>query len=81
LDWPENPAGADPLISGIVATRLDRSCLKEGKPDPEKIDPVVLTMPDNHYRTPGNAVGSTGSCGKELIGKRVYHYLPEAGLT
>jgi len=57
------------FIGEIVATHLDKSCLTDGKPDPEKINPLVLTMPDNRYWTLGKPVGSAWSAGKALIAK------------
>ena len=54
------------FIGEIVATHLDKSCLSDGKPDPQKINPLVLTMPDNHYWTLGKSVASAWSIGKEL---------------
>lgn len=54
------------FIGEIVATHLEKGCLTDGKPDPKKINPVVLTMPDNHYWTLGTTVGSAWSAGREL---------------
>jgi flavin reductase (DIM6/NTAB) family NADH-FMN oxidoreductase RutF len=55
------------FIGEIVATHLDSTCLTDGKPDPAKINPVVLTMPDNHDWALGKPVGNAWSCGKNLI--------------
>jgi len=55
------------FIGEIIATHLDSCCLTDGKPDPKKINPVVLTMPDNHYWTLGKPVGNAWSSGKNLI--------------
>ena len=54
------------IIGEIVASHLDKSCLTEGKPDPKKINPLFLTMPDNHYWTLGECAGIAWSVGKEL---------------
>jgi flavin reductase (DIM6/NTAB) family NADH-FMN oxidoreductase RutF len=53
----------------IVATHLDRDCLSEGKPDPKKINPLLLTMPDNRYWTLGEPVGHAWSAGKTLMAR------------
>jgi flavin reductase (DIM6/NTAB) family NADH-FMN oxidoreductase RutF len=55
------------FIAEIVATHLDKTCLTDGKPDPVKINPVVLTMPDNHYWTLGKPVGTAWNAGKHLV--------------
>jgi flavin reductase (DIM6/NTAB) family NADH-FMN oxidoreductase RutF len=55
------------FIGEIVATHLDSTCLTDGKPDPAKINPIVLTMPDNHYWILGKPVGIAWNCGKSLM--------------
>jgi len=56
------------FIGEIVATHLDESCLTANKPDPKKINPVMLTMPDNHYWKLGEVVGSAWNVGRDLMG-------------
>lgn len=55
------------FIGEIIATHLDKDCLLNGKPDPVKINPLLLTMPDNHYWMLGKPVGSAWSAGKTLM--------------
>ncbi|MFA6332763.1 MAG: flavin reductase family protein [Methanoregula sp.] len=54
------------FISEIVASHLDKSCMTDGKPDYQKINPLLLTMPDNHYWTLGKTVGRAWSIGKDM---------------
>ena len=54
------------FIGEIVATHLDSSCITDGKPDPKKIDPVMLTMPDNQYWNIGSPIGKAWSAGRDL---------------
>jgi flavin reductase (DIM6/NTAB) family NADH-FMN oxidoreductase RutF len=37
------------FIGEIVAAFAKKNCLREGRPDIEKINPLMLTMPDNRY--------------------------------
>lgn len=57
------------IVGEIVATHLDADCLTDGKPDPEKIDPLLLTMPDNRYWTLGKSPGRAWNAGKALVAK------------
>ncbi len=41
----------------------------DGKPDFAEIDPLFLTMPDNHYLTLGTKAGDAWIAGKNLIQK------------
>lgn len=56
------------FLGKVVATYADEGCLTGGKPDIQKINPFVLTMPDNNYWTIGEHVGKAWSVGKELKG-------------
>jgi hypothetical protein len=47
-----------------MATYADEDCLTEGKPDVQKINPFVLTMPDNSYWAVGERIGKAWSIGK-----------------
>ncbi len=58
------------FIGEIIATHLDSTCMTDGKPDPTKIDPIILTMPDNHYWKIGDPVGNAWSEGKCLISRQ-----------
>ncbi len=55
------------IIGEIMATHLDSACMTDGKPDPTKIDPILLTMPDNHYWRIGECIGNAWSEGRCLI--------------
>ncbi len=55
------------FIGEIVATYLDSSCVTDGKPDPAKIDPLLLTMPDNRYWRIGAPVAQAWNAGKGLL--------------
>jgi flavin reductase (DIM6/NTAB) family NADH-FMN oxidoreductase RutF len=61
----ELPAN-DLLIGEIVAAHADEDCLTDGQPDILKINPMVLTMPDNNYWTVGERVGQAWHAGKKL---------------
>jgi len=51
-------------IGEIAGEYADSRVMKDGKPDFNAIDPLLLTMPDNHYRTLGPCVGEAWSAGK-----------------
>ena len=61
----ELPAN-DLFIGEIVAAHADEDCLTDGRPDIEKINPLVLTMPDNNYWTVGAHAGRAWEAGKKL---------------
>ncbi len=56
----------DLFIGEIVAAYAEAACLTDGKPDVRKINPLLLTMPDNRYWTIGEAAGRAWSAGKKL---------------
>lgn len=62
VDLPTNHL----FIGEIVGAYADEDCLVDGKPDLERIDPLLLTMPDNTYRTLGVSVGEAWKAGKRL---------------
>jgi len=64
--------GVHSLIVGrIEETHVSESCLTDGKPDVNKIKPLIyVTEPTTHYQTFGEVVGETGSIGRELISKK-----------
>ena len=53
-------------IGEIVASFADERCLTEGKLDIRKIDPLLLTMPDNRYWRVGEFAGNAWEAGKKL---------------
>ncbi len=57
------------VIGEIVGTHLDENCLTDNKPDPKKINPLLLTMPDNMYWTIGDPVGKAWNAGRALMEK------------
>jgi flavin reductase (DIM6/NTAB) family NADH-FMN oxidoreductase RutF len=54
------------FIGEIVEVYCDAAYMSDGKPDIKKIKPFILTMPDNHYWTVGDAVGKAWSVGVGL---------------
>jgi flavin reductase (DIM6/NTAB) family NADH-FMN oxidoreductase RutF len=54
------------FIGEIMAAYADEDCLTAGKPDILKINPLLLTMPDNNYWTVGEPAGQAWSAGKKL---------------
>ncbi|HVN73618.1 MAG TPA: flavin reductase family protein [Methanoregula sp.] len=55
------------IIGEITAAHIDECCLTARKPDPKKINPLLLTVPDNRYWALGESVGCAWSAGKELV--------------
>ncbi|MDQ7826106.1 MAG: flavin reductase family protein [Candidatus Eremiobacteraeota bacterium] len=54
------------FIAEITESYSEERFLSEGKPDVKKINPFVLTMPDNGYWQVGEYAGKAWSIGKEL---------------
>lgn len=57
------------FIGEVVGVYATESVLTDGRIDPEKLRPFVLTMPDNSYWALGERVGTAWEIGKELLGK------------
>lgn len=57
------------FIGEIVAAYCEDRFLTDGKPDIKKMDPFVLSMPDNRYWTVGEHIGDAWSIGKKLKSK------------
>jgi flavin reductase (DIM6/NTAB) family NADH-FMN oxidoreductase RutF len=57
----------DVFIGEIAASYADERCLTDGKPDFRKVDPLLLTMPDNGYWTIGDRVGKAWNDGRKLM--------------
>jgi flavin reductase (DIM6/NTAB) family NADH-FMN oxidoreductase RutF len=53
-------------IGEIAAAWADPAVMKDGKPDFPAMDPLLLTMPDNTYRTLGKEAGKAWSAGLSL---------------
>lgn len=65
VDIVENPTN-DFFIGEIVASYTEKQYLTGGKIDIKKINPLLLTMPDNRYWTVGEFEGEAWSIGKKL---------------
>lgn len=50
----------------IVAVYCEKKYLTEGKPDIRKINPMILTMPDNKYWTIGEHAGNAWKDGRKF---------------
>ena len=57
---------SDLFIGEIVSTYTEERYLTENKPDIKKINPAVLTMPDNNYWSVGENIGKAWNIGKNL---------------
>ena len=57
------------FIGEIVNAFSEERYLTDGKPDIKKINPFVLTMPDNRFWAIGECVGHAWKDGKALKGK------------
>jgi len=53
-------------IGEIAGAWADPHVIKDGKPDFPALDPLLLTMPDNTYRTLGSEAGKAWSAGLAL---------------
>ena len=56
-------------IGEIIASYTEEKYLTDDKPDIKKINPLLLTMPDNRYWTVGEYAGNAWSSGKKLVRK------------
>jgi flavin reductase (DIM6/NTAB) family NADH-FMN oxidoreductase RutF len=64
------------FIGEIVAAYSEDRYLTDGQPDIKKINPLLLTMPDNGYWRVGEFVAKAWSVGKQL---KKAHPTPDAG--
>ncbi len=64
----ENPTN-NFYIGEIIASYTEEKYLTDRKLDIKKINPLLLTMPDNRYWTVGAVAGDAWNCGKKLAGK------------
>lgn len=62
VDLPSNQL----FIGDVAAVHADPAVLTDGKPDPAKLLPLILTMPDNRYWKLGEVVGQAWHAGKAL---------------
>ncbi len=56
----------DLAIGEIVAAYADPAVLRDGRIEMDAVDPLLLTMPDNTYRSLGRERGRAWSAGKGL---------------
>ncbi len=54
------------FIGEIVGVYTEQRFLSEGKPDMKRINPFVLSMPDNHYWSLGETIGRAWQSGTEF---------------
>lgn len=54
------------FVGEIIASYADENIMTDGKPDMSKLNPLLLTMPDNHYWSIGEKLGKAWSIGREL---------------
>jgi flavin reductase (DIM6/NTAB) family NADH-FMN oxidoreductase RutF len=64
----ENPTN-NFYIGEIIASYTEEKYLTCGKPDIKKLNPLLLTMPDNRYWTVGEYAGDAWSAGKKRVRK------------
>jgi len=58
--------GSHSLVVGeIIETHIDEDCLKDGKPDPEKIDPLIFLPGVQRYGKLGELIAKAFQVGKE----------------
>ena len=67
VDIHELPTN-DLFIGEIVGAYTEDRYITEGRPDVRKMNPMVLTMPDNNYWAIGEHVAKAYSVGKKLEG-------------
>ena len=53
-------------LGEVVAVFTEEKYMTDGKPDIKKMDPFVLTMPDNRYWALGDCIGKAWGTGKKL---------------
>jgi flavin reductase (DIM6/NTAB) family NADH-FMN oxidoreductase RutF len=53
------------FVGEIIGAYANEHCLKDSKPDIKKMNPLLLTMPDNTYWTVGDYAGKAWSTGKD----------------
>jgi flavin reductase (DIM6/NTAB) family NADH-FMN oxidoreductase RutF len=54
------------FVGEITAAHAEEVFLTKGKPDWDKINPLILTMPDNRYWRLGECAGSAWKIGKQV---------------
>jgi flavin reductase (DIM6/NTAB) family NADH-FMN oxidoreductase RutF len=54
------------FVGEVVGVHAEESLLSDGHPDPEKVNPFVLSMPDNRFWGLGDCVGRAWHEGKSF---------------
>ncbi|WP_428565762.1 MAG: flavin reductase family protein [Solidesulfovibrio sp. DCME] len=54
------------FVGEVLDVKVDEACLKDGKPDPVAISPILYAPEDRHYYGIGPDLGLGFSIGKEL---------------
>jgi flavin reductase (DIM6/NTAB) family NADH-FMN oxidoreductase RutF len=62
IDLPTNTF----FIGEIITIYSEERFLTDGKPDAKKVNPFLLTMPDNRYWSIGECVGKAWSAGNAI---------------
>ncbi|MEW6261825.1 MAG: flavin reductase family protein [Thermodesulfobacteriota bacterium] len=62
IEMPTN----DLFVGEVVGVYAEERFLTDGAPDPEKVKPFVLSMPDNRFWALGECVGRAWQAGKAL---------------
>ena len=60
IEFPTNTL----FIGEIIGSYAEERCLTDGRPDIKKMDPLLLTMPDNRYWRVGEYAGKAWGSGK-----------------
>lgn len=55
---------AELMLGEVAEIYVDKDCLTDGKPDVEKIDPLIFFMPNGPYRRIGGHVAEAFEVGK-----------------
>lgn len=63
--------GVDLVIGEIEEVHMDERCMTRGKPDPSKMDPLLLLMPGGPYFSLGQKVADAYKVGKGFKPKKV----------
>lgn len=58
------------FVGEITDAYSEEQYLTQGKPDIKKMDPLLLTMPDNNYWVVGDYAGAAWKIGKSLKGNK-----------
>lgn len=65
IDVHELPTN-DLFIGEIIGSYADEDCFSDGKLDIKKMDPLLLSMPDNRYWRVGDYVGDAWRMGRRM---------------